>query len=83
MTKPTTKEAASALTAALDELTQLQEAYEAAQSRESAARRDATEAVNRLNDKQKEVDRLMADLVAGSSGDWARKRFMTEGKSAA
>lgn len=74
MTKPKLKEAADALGPALEDLKRLQAEYDHAENAERTARNATTAAVNRLNDKQKEVDALIADLRNAGSGGWAAKR---------
>ncbi len=64
-----------ALDLALDELLGLKDEYrEAASAARSAASRE-TQALNDLNAKQKEVDKMMTDLrLAVGAGDWSHPR---------
>ncbi|PZX03771.1 hypothetical protein [Celeribacter halophilus] len=61
-----------ALSKSLEGLALLQEAHESAVFKVSAAQREATEMLNKLNDAQKEVDMLMLSLRKKSGGDWSR-----------
>lgn len=76
MSKPKTTDAAEALIPALNELQAAQAAYDAASAEARSASMEQTRAVNDLNAKQKEVDKLMADLRAASSGDWSNRRML-------
>lgn len=78
MAKPKMTEAAEALSVALNDLQGLQFAYDEAKSAERAASMASTDAVNRLNAKQKEVDRLFADVRGAGSGGWSSERRKTD-----
>lgn len=62
-------------------------AFQAADQAEIAARRDRTNALNRLNDHQKKLDAFIEKLKAASpqAGDWkqhaARRGVELEGRS--
>lgn len=65
-----------------------EEAFQAADLAESSARRDRTNALNRLNDHQKKLDAFIEKLKAASpaAGDWKQRaaamgrRFEAEGR---
>ena len=74
MAKPKMTEAAEALSIALNDLQGLQFEYDEAKSKERAASMKSTDAINKLNAKQKEVDRLFADVQSAGSGHWSSER---------
>ena len=74
MSKPKMTEPAGKLIVAKNDLQGAQCAYDAATREIDAARRIQTDCLNKLNQAQKSVDGLMADIRKSGSGDWESQR---------
>jgi len=61
-----------AISEALGDLGIAQRAYDDAKQKASYASLAETDALNKLNQKQKEIDKLFNDLRKAGSGDWLR-----------
>lgn len=59
-----------------EELADLQARYDTCKAAEDAARRDTTAAVNALNAKQREFDKMVDDLREAGAGNWESRRRM-------
>jgi uncharacterized protein YukE len=64
-------------------LREAEEAFQAADRAEDEARRTRTNALNRLNDHQKELDAFIEKLKAASpsAGDWKQRARAMRGES--
>lgn len=71
MTK--TETITDALSEAFGDLDIAQRTYDDAKQKASLASLAETDALNKLNQKQKEIDRLFNDLKRAGSGDWAKQ----------
>ena len=74
MSKPKMTESANKLIPALNDLQGAQNAWEEARELENRASSDTTAALNRLNNAQKAVDSLMAEVREAGGGDWESER---------
>jgi hypothetical protein len=77
---PSTGKKAQDINSARSNLIEAMAAYKLANDKASFARREETEALNRLNEAQKSFDAAIADLRANAPlhSDWAQERIQGE-----